>query len=40
MQKALHFEAFEGLKVVERCKQEYCFVPAKVRRCRLTNPKP
>ena len=31
LKKAVHFEAFEGLKVVERCKQEYCFVPAKVK---------
>ena len=31
MTKALHFEAFEGLKVVAQCKQEYLFVPAKVK---------
>jgi ATP-dependent RNA helicase DDX49/DBP8 len=37
MKKAIHFEAFEGLKVVERCKQEYCFVPAKVKEVYLVH---
>lgn len=37
MKKALHFEAFEGLKVVERCEQEYCFVPAKVKEVYLVH---
>uniref|UniRef100_A0A7S0CTU1 Uncharacterized protein n=1 Tax=Micromonas pusilla TaxID=38833 RepID=A0A7S0CTU1_MICPS len=37
LKKAVHFEAFEGLKVVERCKQEYCFVPAKVKEVYLVH---
>eukprot|EP00227_Mantoniella_beaufortii_P018351 CAMPEP_0197579542 /NCGR_PEP_ID=MMETSP1326-20131121/3533_1 /TAXON_ID=1155430 /ORGANISM="Genus nov. species nov., Strain RCC2288" /LENGTH=554 /DNA_ID=CAMNT_0043143049 /DNA_START=74 /DNA_END=1738 /DNA_ORIENTATION=+ len=37
LKKAIHFEAFEGLKVVERCTQEYCFVPAKVKEVYLVH---
>lgn len=37
MKNAVHFEAFEGLKVVERCTQEYCFVPAKVKEVYLVH---
>lgn len=37
MKNAVHFEAFEGLKVVERCNQEYLFVPAKVKEVYLVH---
>ena len=37
MKKAVHFEAFEGLKVVEQCKQEYVFVPSKVKEVYLVH---
>jgi len=31
MKDAFHFEAFEGLKAVSKCRQEYCFLPSIMR---------